>query len=337
MSRHRTFPGHARLAPERARFRPGDPLDIDRDLVRYDEHPAEPWLQRANATVPTYMEQHFWGDGTVRISGREYNGLGESACATRGDLSCLSCHRMHGSPPDDQLRPVAENEAVCTTCHEPARYGVAHTHHAPDSPGSRCYNCHMPYTTLGLLKAIRSHRIDSPRATTTVATGRPDACSVCHLDKPIAWTAERLTAWYGQPPVATTDDDRNVAAALLWLLRGDAAQRDVVAWALGWPDAQRTAGTSWMAPFLSLLLDDPYAAVRFNAGRSLRSLPGFEDVEYDYLGDSRRQVAQQVLRRWRPGDRRDASLLMTPDGTPDSSAIALQRRRRDDRPVSLAE
>src|SRR5262249_16012960 len=245
------------------------------------------------------------------------NGLLESACV-RGGLSCVSCHRMHGAPPDDQLRDVARGDDVCATCHDAGRYGPGHTHHAADSPGSRCYNCHMPYITLGLMKAIRSHRIDSPRAGTTAAAGRPDACSLCHLDKPLAWTAERLTEWWGQPPVALADDDRTIAASVAWLLRGDAAQRDVAAWAFGWSPAQQTAGTSWMVPFLAGLLDDPYPVVRFNAGRSLRSLPEFADLQYDFVGapESRRDVAAQVARRWRPADRRDPALLLTPDGTP---------------------
>jgi hypothetical protein len=197
----------------------------------------------------------------------------------------------------------------------------------------------MPYTTLGLLKAIRSHRIDSPHVATTVASGRPDACSLCHLDKPLAWTAERLTAWYGQPALALSDDDRAIAASLLWLLRGDAAQREVAAAAFGWPPARSVAGTSWMAPYLAILLDDPYAAVRFNAYRSLRSLPGFADVEYDYVGgpEARRDAARRALRIWRPDDRRDPALLLASDGTLDVEAVDTQRRRRDDRPVSLAE
>src|SRR5262249_20769868 len=54
------------------RFRPGTALDADRDVIGYDPDPQAPWLRQANATVPSYMEQHFWADGTVRISGREY-------------------------------------------------------------------------------------------------------------------------------------------------------------------------------------------------------------------------------------------------------------------------
>jgi hypothetical protein len=33
---------------------------------------------------------------------------------------------------------------------------TAHTHHASNSSGNECYNCHMPHTTYGVLSAIRS-------------------------------------------------------------------------------------------------------------------------------------------------------------------------------------
>ena len=39
-----------------------------------------------------------------------------------------------------------------------------------------------------------------------------------------------------------------------------------------------------MAPFLVELLDDNYSAVRHTAIRSLRTLPGFADLAYDYVG-----------------------------------------------------
>ena len=62
-----------------------------------------------------------------------------------------------------------------------------------------------------------------------------------------------------------SDDDRTVAASLVSLLKGDAGQRAIVAQAFGWPPAQRASGTNWMAPYLALLLNDPYDAVRYIA------------------------------------------------------------------------
>ena len=154
----------------------------------------------------------------------------------------------------------------------------------------------MPYTTFGLLKAIRSHLIDSPSIAATEATGRPNACNLCHLDRTLAWSADALQRWFGTPLPALDADERTTAAGVLWLLRGDAGQRALAAWSSAWPAAREASGSAWMAPMLIPLLDDPYAAVRFNAWRSLRSLPGYEGLAYDYVApaERRRQVAERA-------------------------------------------
>ena len=71
---------------------------------------------------------------------------------------------------------------------------------------------------------------------------------------------------------------------MLWLLKGDAGQRALVAWHFGWEPAQQASKTDWMAPYLGHLLADPYAAVRYIAHHSLRDLPGFTDFAYDFTG-----------------------------------------------------
>jgi len=319
-------------------FRPGADLDGDRIVIRYEADPREPWKRAAAPGLPPYMDQHFWHDGTVRISGREYNGLLESRCTQRGALTCLSCHGMHGTDPDDQLKADKTDDGACSPCHDDVReQGSAHTHHAQASEGSRCYNCHMPYTTLGLLKAIRSHRIDNP-SVAAGAAARPNACNLCHLDRTLAWTQEQLATWWGTPAVDLTDEQRRVSAALLWLLEGDAGQRELVAWHMGWGPAQEASGRTWTAPFLALLLDDPYAAVRYNAARALRGLPGFGALDYDYVGaEPARAAARDRVLAARPApDRTGAALLGGADGL-DRGAVTALLGRRDDRPVSLAE
>src|SRR5262249_27173950 len=279
-------------------YRPGEALDADRWVIRYEANPSEEWKRAAPPGMPAYMDENFWRDGTVRISGREYNGLLESRCAQRGGLSCLSCHGLHGTDPDDQLAANARGDAACAPCHDAVlAQGSAHTHHAATSEGSRCYNCHMPYTTLGLLKAIRSHRIDSPSVATSMTTGRLNACNLCHLDRTLAWTAAQLAAGWGVAPVALPDQEQRVSPALIWLLRGAAAQRELVAWHMGWAPAREASGSTWMAPFLAQLLDDPYAAVRYNAGRSLRRMSGLADLAYDYVGPAteRERARARVL------------------------------------------
>src|SRR4029078_8568217 len=111
----------------------------------------------------------------------------------------------------------------CLQCHADEKYATrGHTHHEASSSGSRCYNCHMPHTTYGLLKAIRSHTIDIPSVAASVQVGRPNACNLCHGDQTLGWTARYLQEWYSIAPPDLEDDQRNISAAVLWALQGDA-------------------------------------------------------------------------------------------------------------------
>jgi hypothetical protein len=205
-------------------------------------------------------------------------------------------------------------------------------------------NCHMPHTTYGLRKAIRSHQISSPSVATTIATGRPDACAQCHLDRPLSWIAQHLNAWYEQPIPQLPDAHQTTASAIVWLLSGDAAQRALVAWTMGWAAAQTASGSDWQAPFLSALVKDPYAAVRSLARRSLATLPGFTRIQIDWLAEPARRDADaaQVWKAWHGANpkatrRRDPALLIASDGGRDLDRLRALLDARDHRDVSLAE
>jgi hypothetical protein len=238
-----------------------------------------------------------------------------------------------------------EGNQACAQCHETQRDNLeAHTHHAADSPGSNCYNCHMPHTTYGLLKAIRSHHIDSPNVATTVATGRPNACNQCHLDRTLKWTAGYLSEWYGAAPVELNDQKQRTSAIVLDLLSGDAGQRALAAWSAGWADARESSGTDWLPPLLAPLLDDPYSAVRYIAYRSLRRLPGYAEFEYDYVGpvDERKDAARRAREIWdqSPSASRSlggGSVLQDQQGALEQDRLERLIGNRDDRPVHLLE
>jgi hypothetical protein len=297
----------------------------------------------------------------VRVSGREYNGLIESPCyrnATHADrtLTCFSCHTLHRKDDDprplrewadDQLSAPVDDNSACLQFHEPMRANpTAHTHHASNSPGSSCYNCHMPYTTYGLLKTIRSHTVGSPTVRESVETGRPNACNLCHLDRTLAWTGEALQRWYGRsslPDAPLNDDQRTVAASLLWLLEGDAGQRAIVSQAMAWPPAQQASGADWMAPHLAQLLDDPYDAIRFGAGRSMKTLPGFAAFAYDFVAapSDRHRAQLRTMATWdaarrRPG-RTAPELLLTSVGEVDVPRVLSLLKQRDNRRMLLRE
>jgi len=326
-------------------YKPGDDLSESRKVLLQDDV-----APLSKAPLP---DGRFWPDGMIRGSGREFGGLLETPCYQHGEMTCLSCHTMHKKTQDprsleewatDQLGLGMEGNQACLQCHSSFAADLEeHTHHPENSSGSSCYNCHMPYTSFGLLKAIRSHQVSSPSVTTSLETGRPNACSQCHLDQTLAWAADHLESWYETPKPELDAEQRSVAASLLWLLRGDAAQRALMAWSLGWESAQEASGENWQAPFLAQLLEDPYPAVRFIAARSLRSLPEFENLEFDFVApeEERREVRQQVDRTWQAGERvtgpMTQALLLGDDGELQRELFAHLLAARDDRPIVVVE
>ncbi len=160
----------------------------------------------------------FWKDGTPRTTALEYQGLLMSPCCEAGELTCLSCHSMHHSDPNDQLRfgdslqlPVVQQNLACTQCHDNYKSDEQlqrHTRHAPQTPGSLCYNCHMPWQAYSLLNRVRSRRISNPSAAVTDEFGIPNACNQCHVDKTLEWTQKSLALWKGP----TTDPSQRITA-----------------------------------------------------------------------------------------------------------------------------
>ena len=265
---------HARVLPvdeEYARhlgttYRAGDPLALHFEAIENDGDQ--------------------WSDGRWRVAGREWNSMEGSACVTEGSMTCLSCHSMHEyASPADQLSPSATGDGACAQCHaNEMAAGSAHTHHDADSEGSRCVNCHMPRTSYALYTAIADHHVASPRAVSAAFSDRPNACNLCHLDRSLAWTGEQLNAWFDTPIPALTDAEQSQATGLLWALSGDAVQRAITAWHLGYAPAIEASGREWMVTVLAWMLDDPYAAVRYVASAALAS-QGVDADSVDVFAD----------------------------------------------------
>jgi hypothetical protein len=251
---------------------------------------------------------------------------------------------------DDQLQIGMRGNQACLQCHEEYEQEevlTRHTHHAAGSSGSLCYNCHMPHTTYGLQKAIRSHQVDSPTVAASLATGRPNACNQCHLDRTLQWTSQHLDRWYGIPQVTLTADEQQTAASVLWLLRGDASQRALMAWSMGWRDAHQASGDDWQAPLAAQLLEDPYDAVRFIAARTLRSLPHLADAGVDFSASPPERSAQRehVWDLWHKQRKklqsRDAAgrraILIDESGALMRDELNRLLQQRDDRDIYLSE
>ncbi len=325
---------------EGAHHWPGENMEAKAPLLRYDGADLE---LPANVKKKALMEGSFWTDGQVRISGRDFTAMSTSGCYTRGELNCLSCHSMHNyEDRAHQLSRGMDGNQACYQCHKEYENKLEqHTHHKAGSSGSLCYNCHMPHTTYGLLKAIRSHTINSPTVQSSLDTGRPNACNSCHLDKPLGWTATKLNEWFKQPVPKLTEEQQNTSAMLVDLLKGDAGQRSLAAWHLGWEPAQEVSGTNWMPRFLAESLVDPYASVRYIAQRSLKTIPGYERISYDYIGtaEHRSQWRQQVLDTWRGQSTATDGALQLRAADPILQDEQVQRliRQRDNRRMELLE
>lgn len=332
------------------RFRPGDELEDAQFLrvVRASENDRDSDTFRRFNALPGVVTGHFWPDGQMRVTGRDYTGMIESPCYQKGELSCISCHTMHQQDTelqsewrDDQLMPDMRGDAACLQCHQEYEdLGTKHTHHPIDSAGSRCMNCHMPHTIYGILKTSRSHTISSPSVATTVETGRPNACNLCHLDHTLQETATQLSEWYEHDVPKLTQEQQTTAASLLHLLSGDAAQRVLQVNAFQWPPAQEASGTDWMRLYLLFGLDDPYDAIRLISQRAYRSLPDAPAFDYDFL-DSPSVRGQKIGRQFQgilsePLSPNKA-LMIDNQGLPEWSRVESLMNRRNHRPVYLQE
>ena len=284
-------------------YRPGDDLDATTPIIRPDEVEEQPWLHNVLEKNPGLLQSFFWSDGMIRVSGREYNGLIDSPCYKGGEFSCLSCHSLHKSEPADLLAWNRNDNRACTQCHEEyiqESVVTSHTHHVAESSGSECYNCHMPHTTYGVLTAIRSHEVSSPNVADQLATGRPNACNLCHLDQTLAWTGGQLAEWYGYSVPDLSAGQMAFAESVRLALTGDAGQRALIAWHLSWEPAVKVSGETWIPPILARLMDDSYAAVRCVGERSLRKISGLVPKDYDYTisPDARPTVLSSIFDPW---------------------------------------
>jgi hypothetical protein len=147
-----------------------------------------------------------------------------------------------------------------------------------------------------------------------------------------------LKKWYGHQTLQFSEDDELIPASVLTLLRGDASQRALIAWHMGWEPAKKTSDDDWLVPYLGVTLDDSYSVVRYIGQRSLRRLHGMESLRYDYIAPSPQRIAAQTraLQTWRalltPAQ---AEKVLSKILKPDTFTRLL--KQRDNHPMQLLE
>ena len=243
----------------------------------------------------------YRADGQMQDEVFNHGSFLQSRMFAKG-VTCSDCHDPHSQ----KLR--AEGNALCTQCHEPAKFdAMAHHFHTPDSKAGQCVSCHMPTVTYMVVDPRHDHSFRVPRPDLSASLGTPDACATCHADKPAGWTAQELRNRLGHTPsgfqtfgAAFEAADRGApgAASLLARIVGDPAQPAIVrasaiarAAAIGRPlgetelraaladpdpsvraaaiEAAASGDPNQRPASLAALLHDPVRQVRIEAARAL--------------------------------------------------------------------
>lgn len=117
-------------------------------------------------------------------------------------------------------------------------------------------NCHMPRINEGLQDVVRTHTIYSPTQKEMIESNHPNACNLCHTDRPIDWTLQHLAQWYdadwSEQKLREAYSDREAPVAIGWLKSENEAVRLVAADAIG------RAGDQSAIDELITSLDDPF-------------------------------------------------------------------------------
>ncbi|HZR36188.1 MAG TPA: cytochrome c3 family protein [Nevskia sp.] len=290
-----------------------DPTPTGRLLDRYEPALLDPGL--------------YYPDGQQQGEVYIYGSFLQSRMYAAG-VTCSDCHEPHSG----KLR--AEGNALCTQCHEAARYdNRAHHLHAAGSAGAQCVDCHMPARTYMQIDPRRDHSLRVPRPDLSLQYGVPNACNSCHRDRGADWAAAAIGQAHGpqrrgyQHFAAALDAARRQAPQAvdqLLALAADAAApaiaRATAVAALNRPgprsfqalqqaardadpllrDAALEAVLSYpprqRATLALPLADDPVPAVRLKAGHALAAVPDA------LLDPAQRGVRERAYAAWRASE-----------------------------------
>jgi hypothetical protein len=252
-----------------------------------------------------------WACGRCHVGGRpafaggmstwnsvEYSDAMRGSCYSK--LKCIDCHNPH-KPIGSKWAPTPDHDdAICLKCHEkfePQPQRLAHTHHPAGSEGARCMNCHMPRINEGLQDVVRTHMIYSPTRSEMLLANHPNACNLCHTDKPIDWTLSHLKDWYGmklnEDKLASSYPERTKPVGMGWLNSKNESVRLVAV------DALTRKGDLGILPQVLDALDDSFLLNRQFAFKELQDRLGLHLGEYGYRFYMTSEERREPLRKLR--------------------------------------
>ena len=183
------FQCHAVKTPLKGGYLPGEKLEEFYSLKMSLLGNKNPYSIDGRITTFAYQQNHLYSD-----------------CFLSGTMTCISCHNPHSNDYQDINRVALLNrfdDNQCLSCHMAKSEDIkAHTFHSPESEGSRCISCHMPFRqhrAIGdEIKYTRSdHTVSIPRPAYDQSQGFESACVQCHEDQTVTALQQTVDQWYG--------------------------------------------------------------------------------------------------------------------------------------------
>jgi predicted CXXCH cytochrome family protein len=173
--------------------------DIYADGYRAGANFYDYFLPVMQYRLPASEESAYWVDGRPKWIANEVFAFWQSQCFLKGGATCETCHsNAHDSDVAREVKLRPDNNTACLGCHQSVAANIsAHTHHAAESVGSSCIECHMPRVVTSLRAEMRDHSISVPVPRNTTIHNIPNACNLCHKDRDADWAQQQSNQWYG--------------------------------------------------------------------------------------------------------------------------------------------
>jgi predicted CXXCH cytochrome family protein len=160
-----------------------------RSLVSEDYEFARPSMDTHRLAL--LEEGLYHADGQILEEVYVHGSFLQSKMYLKG-VTCSDCHDPHSA----ELH--FPGDAVCFRCHSQVKFATKEHHfHRPGTPGSLCVDCHMPAKNYMVVDPRHDHSLRVPRPDLSLELGTPNACSDCHHDKSVQWSADWVAKWYG--------------------------------------------------------------------------------------------------------------------------------------------